>query len=154
MTNYEAPKVLLTGSGDGGFNNSGAPDPNAPVATIKWTNHNSGSHSDLEILVKVPEGGEKLTVKATWNGNGNITSIGGYGFDSSMATWDGKTLTIVRNQHINPGENISLTFNNVVFDSTGDNHNTDEHKGSYYEGQRQDNLGLPAYEFLLDVSVI
>lgn len=152
MTNYEAPKVLLTNSGEGPYGNSGAPDPNVPTATIVWTNHNSGSHSDLEIKVRVPYVAEKLVVKATWNGKGNITSIGGYGFDPNMATWDGKTLTIIRYGHINKDEGISLSFNNVVFDSTGDDHNTDIWKGSYYEGQKPELLGLPAYEFLLDVS--
>ena len=156
MTNYEAPKVLLTNSGEGPFGNSGPSDPYAPTATIVWTNHNSGSHSDLEIIVHTVVACEQIMVTATWNGKGNILGIGFYGseyFADPTIThdFDGKTVTFIKKTHINANENISFSFNNVVFDSTGDDHNTSVHKGSYYEGEKPENHGLPAYEFILNV---
>lgn len=158
MKTYEKPIILTNMDlmegvyADSGYN----PPPENPsaTATLTWTNHNSGSHSDLECKVFVSPncGGEHVAVTLTWQGNGSITSVGGYGGGYTSASFDGNSVTFIRDGHFNPGECFSFTFNNVVFTDTGDGHVDPEHVGSYYEGQGNGYLGDASGTWAINVS--
>lgn len=141
MNGYEKPIVVETEEmSEGVYANSGY-TPQGTV-DIRWTNHNSGSHSDLHIDVKTGDApGEYIMVTATFVGNGNITQWGGFSGGYTNVTTSGNTITFVRQGHFNPNENFTFGFDNVVFDGNGDDHSTEEHAGSYYEGQGKGYLG-------------
>lgn len=135
MNKYERPLVIAnTDVFEGVYAlESGNPDPDI-TGTIRWSNHNSGSHSDLSIDLKVSpnKSGEYIKVTATFVGNGNIVSVGGSGGPAQMSV-SGNTVVFEKFGHYNPGEQFQFSFNNVIFDETGDGHDTSVHKGSYYE---------------------
>lgn len=134
MTNYERPLVIANSDVfEGVYASISGSDPKI-TGTIRWSNHNSGSHSDLSIDLKADPNmtGEYIKVTATFVGKGNIISVGGSGGPAQMSV-SGNTIVFERFGHFNPGESFQFSFNNVVFSETGDDHDTSVHKGSYYE---------------------
>ena len=153
MTNYEAPKVLLTNSGEGPYGNSGAPDPNAPEASVRWDNHNSGSHSDLYLDIIHLRFKTHLTATLTWIGKGKIISIGGFSGRYNTADFYPLEQKIVFTANVNPNSDESLTFgfDNVVFNKRGDDDNVgDGYQGSYFEGNGVGYKGI-ASEFSIRI---
>lgn len=133
---------------------SGSEEPPNGSAEVYWRNHNSGSHSDLECLVHVgATGASRVEVHLKWIGNGNITSVGGYGGPYTTAYAANNEVVFIREgQNINPNENFGFSFGQVVFDSTGDNHVDPKHVGSYFEGQGNGYLGI-ADQFIIDLKI-
>ena len=129
-------------------------DPKADVS-IRWSSHNSGSHSDLSVDVKCypNTSGQYLKATVTFVGKGTITAVGGFSTPGNTeASWDGsRTITFVRNGTINQGESFQFGFNNVVFSETGDNHDTKEHVGSYYETGTH--IGSAEGDFVVDLQI-
>ena len=153
MTNYEAPKVLLTNSGEGPFGNSGPSDPNAPEASVRWDNHNSGSHSDLYLDIIHLRNKYHLTATLTWNGKGRILAVGGFSGKYKTANFYEYEQKIVFTADLNGNgdENITFGFDNVVFNKRGDDDNVgDGYRGSYFEGQGVGYKGI-ASEFSIRI---
>lgn len=142
MNGYEKPIVIETEEmSEGVYAESGYEQPSGEVE-LNWTNHNSGSHSDLEIKVITGDvGGEYIMVTATFQGNGNIVSWGGFSGPYTNVTTSGNTITFVRQGHFNANEKFQFGFNNVVFDGNGDGHSTDTHSGAYYDGEGRGYMG-------------
>lgn len=153
MTNYEAPKVLLTNSGEGPYGNSGAPDPNDPIAYVTWTNHDGGSHSDLKFTITNLIFKTSLTATFTWKGKGKILSW------TSKSVSDGVEVTMNDGVFVftarlknNSNETIECTFQ-ATFDDMGDTTITGGYVGSYYKGHGQGYLGI-ASEFDIKVNAV
>ena len=116
---------------------------------VKWTNQNSGSHSDLEVYVQVASiTAEYVKVTLTWVGKGEL-KVGGFSGPYTNAYQSGNSIVFERQGHVNANETFGFGFNNVVFTDTGDGHIDPEHKGSYYASGTK--IGEEAYEFVVDV---
>lgn len=83
------------------------PPVTPPNVTVQWDSHNSGSHSDGRFYINGPGvSGESLVICCTTNfpvynllcSDATVTTNGEYGF------------TVVRNNHFNPGDCISIGF--------------------------------------------
>ena len=123
-------------------------------AWVTWDNHNSGSHSDLSAWVQIDNttGGSYIKVTVTFVGRGSIIRVGGSGLPSDTTmTVSGNSIVFIRNASFNPNEKFQFNFNNVEFSDTGDDHDTSEHKGSYYETNTH--LGDASGDFVIDVQV-
>lgn len=136
MANYEKPLVILNNEMfEGVYALESGIDPSA-WGTIEWSNHNSGSHSDLSLHVYTKDGvpGQRIKITVTFIGKGNLT-WGGFSdpWGGCEITTANKTVTIVKVGNINGNSNFQFSLNNIVFTATGDNHDTSVHKGSYYE---------------------
>ena len=112
---------------------------------VKWENHNSGSHSDIRVIVHTGStAGTYINVTIKFIGDGGITDKGSFQGPYTQApifSSDNKSVTFIREGSFNANENFSYSWNNVVFSGNGDNHDTSEHCGSYYEGQGNGYLG-------------
>ena len=123
---------------------------------ILWTNHNSGSHSDLSVRLRTgTHNGEFIQVIATFVGNGSIEKVGGYSGPYDSVQFSNNTIVFTRNQHFNPNENFEFGFNNVVFTGTGDGHEDPLHKGSYYVGNGNGYMGsaIQSGDFIVYVNL-
>lgn len=120
-------------------------------AYLRWTNQNSGSHADLEgEVVTGNMTGDYMKVTCTFIGKGKIVSWGGYSAWGNCTTTD-NSITFVRQGHFNANENLSFSFNNVVFDSG--EVTDDTHKGSYYKsGEHIQESALTDGTWTIDVS--
>ncbi len=132
MNNYSKPIVIENNDAvEGVYAYGSGTTPNYQIY-LKWTNQNSGSHSDLEggIITGPNMTGNYIKITCTFVGKGNIVSWGGTG-GAFSATTSGNSITFVRNGAFNPNEDLNFSFNNVVFDQG--EISDDGHSGSYYK---------------------
>lgn len=89
-----------------------------------WGNHNSGSHSEMEVRLHNNSGkdGNYVCVKLVYCGKGSFTVCGGPtgGATAGGADSNKKSFTIIRSGHFNPGENFSFGLTDVRFSETGE----------------------------------
>ena len=135
MKGYVKPLVIETNEmTEGVFANFGSGVEESYDYNLRWTNQNSGSHSDLhfDLHFHLAEPRHYLKVTITFVGKGNIVSVGGYSGRAS-GSFSNNTIVFEMNDIINPTENLTLGFNNVIFDSCGDGHREEGKNGSYYK---------------------
>lgn len=116
MEKYEKP-VVLDGRDmtEGVFADSGY-DDGSWTFEAWWANHNSGSHSEMEIKGHNNSGkaGSYVMVTVTFKGQGSIYSISGV---TNCTSWtlNGNTITIVSDKTYNPGESYSFGIPDIRF---------------------------------------
>ena len=98
--------------------------------SIWWANHNSGSHSEMEVrgrnLSNRP--GNYVSVTISFCGKGNITSVA----NASKATQtivNGNTITLIYQGIFNPGESIVFGLPSITFSDPAEGEET---QGSYH----------------------
>ncbi len=131
MRNYVKPVVIENNEMmEGIYVSSGYQTENNGSASLTWTNQNSGSHSDISLMVTTGElPGEYFRVTITYVGGGDIT----WGGVPSEGTASGNSVTIVREGHYNPRENFQYSINNIVFSEMAEGYTGDgEHFGARY----------------------
>ena len=99
--------------------------------SIWWANHNSGSHSEMEVRGKNlgNSSGNYISVTIAFCGKGNITSVA----NASKATEtrvSGNTITLIYNGVFNQGENVVFGLPSITFSEPAEGENT---HGSYHE---------------------
>ncbi len=115
MADYMNPILAAGGQPDGLFQNSGGDDGTWEWEAW-WANHNSGSHSEMEIKGKNLSGREfnYVMVRVTFIGNGEIYEEPAVTRCTSSSL-SGNTLTIIFDGHVNPGENVSFGIPDIKF---------------------------------------
>lgn len=98
--------------------------------SIWWANHNSGSHSEMEIRGKnnSNKSGNFIVIYINFIGKGEILSVA----NASKATstkWNSNSITLTYNGVFNPGEEIVFGLPSIIFSDTGDGEQT---TGSYH----------------------
>lgn len=152
MTNYEAPKVLLTNSGEGPYGNSGAPDPDEPYGYVIWDNNDGGSHSDLHFYIENLKKKYFLSATLTWQGKGDIISFYSInGSDGVTVTPGTNQLTISANLKGNDNEKVGVGFS-AIFNKMGDVEVTEGYSGSYFKGYQQGYTGPDQGNFAFTIN--
>lgn len=121
MSNYEKPVVIDEDEmfegvfAESGDLPGGGGTPGFDV-TVKWEGHNSGSHSEVNVLAHENKGcgGEYLKVTVAFSGAGDIESMSGV---TNCTSWsrNGNVIEIVRQGHYNQGETFSFMIPDIRF---------------------------------------
>lgn len=91
--------------------------PDGPTAQLEihWEGHNSGSHSEVQVFVTTgSEPGEHISVQLSFNGKGEISSMGSV-TNCSYASNSSNSVTIERDGHYNPNERIGIMITDIRF---------------------------------------
>lgn len=143
MKKYEKPIVIANSElFEGVYAQSGDTPPGFDYE-IKFSDHDSGSHSELwlDVINNNDKTYNSAIIKLSWNGNGDmveIRSISGPN-ENPGCSISGKDITITENMTINPNQRLHYSCQ-IVFNGTGDGHsfatpdNPHKDKGSYMEG--------------------
>ena len=118
MSLNESPNVAnVYGTGEGIFAQSGTEDKPSFDVKVMWEGHNSGSHSEVQILASETAGksGENLHITLVFNGNGEIASMGDITNTTSKPTRNGNVIEIYRNGHYNAYETFSFMITDIRF---------------------------------------
>ena len=117
MSLNESPNVAnVYGTGEGIFAQSGTEDKPSFGVTVMWEGHNSGSHSEVQVLAQETAGksGENLHITLTFSGKGAIDSMGNI-TNATDYTRNGNVIEIYRNGHYNANETFSFMITDIRF---------------------------------------
>ncbi len=104
--NLESVFAQSGSGGDAGWN-----------VEVKWEGHNSGSHSEVQIIARETGGsaGENIHIHLTFNGKGNIVSTDQGVNNCTSWTRNGNEIDIYRSGHYNKGESFSFMIPDIRF---------------------------------------
>ena len=134
MKGYEKPIVLENIElFEAVYAESGYQEPPTGQVSATWSNHNSGSLSCISVNASVGNvPGNYIKVTVTFNGN--VSSLGDTSGPYTSCDINGNTVVFIRDGSFNPNESFQFSINKAVCGDAGfDNHNTTEHKGSFFE---------------------
>ena len=148
MSLNESPNVAnVYGTGEGIFAQSGTEDKPSFKVEVRWEGHNSGSHSEVQVLAYENAGksGESLHITLTFTGTGDISSMSEV-TNATSYTRDGNVIEIYRVGHYNSGEKFSFGIPDIRFTESTYQGGI----GSYYPSET--NMHTVATEFTATIS--
>lgn len=85
---------------------------------VNWANHNSGSHSEMEVKAHNfgTKGGNHVKIVLSFIGQGTITSVSNVSKATSYS-WTPNSITFVYDGVYNPGEDITIGYQ-ITFDGS------------------------------------
>ncbi len=148
MSLNDSPNVSnVYGTVEGPFVQSGSEDKPSFSVEVKWEGHNSGSHSEVQVIATETAGkpGESLHITLTFIGKGHIESIRSITNVSSY-TRNGDVIEIYRQEHYNQSERIAFMIDDIRFSES----QYEGGIGSYYPSGT--NTHMVASEFTATIS--
>ncbi len=148
MSLNDSPDVSnVYGTGEGFFAQSGSEDQPSFSVEVRWEGHNSGSHSEVQVIAKETAGmpGESLHITLTFAGKGHIDSMKNI-TNATSYTRNGDIIEIYRQAHYNPNETFSFMIEDIRFSDS----QYEGGIGSYYPSET--NTHQVATEFTAAIS--
>ncbi len=136
MKGYEKPIVLENIElFEAVYAESGYVEPPSGQVSATWSDHNSGSHSCISIDAEMGSvSGNYIKITVTLPGSTDYIKPDSCAGPFTSCDVNGNTVVFIREGGFNPGECFQFSINHAVCGDAGlDNHDTTEHKGSFFE---------------------